>query len=204
LTWPGLGCSESRAATLAISEAGLSRELRVEGCNRDALDARFVASVARQEEKGSDFNVASRLLIDTLTGTIDAAVVINNDSDLAYPIACARERLPVGLVNPTKGYRAGKLAGLPHEGARSHWWYQLRKCSSILAPPCLGEFQRTSQRRERWRMSWDQRRNRRGLEEVLTNLWMVLPGRGLLARGLVWAATMKRNQPAKCAAPLTD
>lgn len=59
-------------------------------------------------------HVASHLLIDTLTGAIDAAVVISNDSDLAYPIAFARERLPVGLVNPTKGYRAG-----------NHWWYQL-------------------------------------------------------------------------------
>ena len=163
-----------------------------------------MASVARQEEKGSDVNGASHLLVDTLTGTIDAAVVINNDSDLAYPIACARERLPVGLVNPTKGYRAGKLASLPHEGAGNHWWYQLRKCSSILAPPCLGEFQRASQRRERWRMSWDQRRNRRGLEEGLTNLWMVLLGRGLLALSLVWAAAMKRSQTAKCEALLTD
>ena len=96
-----------------------------DGSNRDAPNARFVASVARQEEKGSDVNVASHLLVDTVTGTIDAAVVINNDSDLAYPIACARERLPVGLVNPTKVYRPGKLAGLPHEGAGNHWWYQL-------------------------------------------------------------------------------
>ena len=53
-------------------------------------------------------------------------------------------------------------------------------------------------------MSWDQSRNRRGLEEGLTNLWMVLPGRGLLALGLVWAAAMKRNQPAKREALLTD
>ena len=121
MTWPGLGCSESRAATLAISEAGLSRERRVEGCNRDAPDARCMASVARQEEQGFDVNVASHLLVDTLTGTIDAAVVINNDSDLAYPIACARERLPVGLVNPTKGYRPGRLASLPHEAAGNHW-----------------------------------------------------------------------------------
>ncbi len=96
-----------------------------DGSNRDAPDVRFMASVARQEEQGSDVNVASHPLIDTLTGTIDAAVVINNGSDLAYPIACARERLPVGLVNPTKGHRGGKLAGLPHEGAGNHWWYQL-------------------------------------------------------------------------------
>ena len=85
MTWPGLGCSEARAATLAISEAGLSRELRVEGCNRDAPDARFMASVARQEEQGFDVNVTSHLLVDTVTGTIDAAVVINNDRDFAYP-----------------------------------------------------------------------------------------------------------------------
>ena len=96
-----------------------------DGTDRDIPDARFMASVARREEKGSDVNVASHLLIDTLTGAIDAAVVISNDSDLAYPISFARERLPVGLVNPTKGYRAGKLAGMPHEGAGNHWWYQL-------------------------------------------------------------------------------
>jgi len=76
-----------------------------------------MASVARQEEQGSDVNVASRPLIDTLIGTIGAAVVTNNDSNLAYSIGCARERLPLGLVKPTKGHRAGKLAGLPHEGA---------------------------------------------------------------------------------------
>ena len=96
-----------------------------DGSNRDAPDARFMASVAQQEEQGSDVNVASHPLVDTLTGTIDAAVVTNNDSDLAYPIACARERLPFGLVNPTTVYRAGKLASLPHEGAGNHWWYQL-------------------------------------------------------------------------------
>jgi hypothetical protein len=30
-----------------------------------------------------------------------------------------------GLVNPTKGYRAGALAGTPHEGAGRHWRHQL-------------------------------------------------------------------------------
>ena len=36
-----------------------------------------------------------------------------------------------------------------------------------LSPPCLGEFQRTSQRRERWRTSCDQGRTRRGPEDRL-------------------------------------
>ncbi|WP_120004855.1 NYN domain-containing protein [Nesterenkonia muleiensis] len=97
-----------------------------DGAEQDVPDARFMASVARREEKGSDVNVASHLLIDILTGTIDAAVVISNDSDLAYPVTFARDRVPIGLVNPTKGYRAGKLAGEHTDGVGDHWWYQMQ------------------------------------------------------------------------------
>lgn len=85
---------------------------------QDVPGATFMASVARREEKGSDVNVASHLLIDVLTRRVDAAVVISNDSDLAYPIGVAREHVPVGLINPTKGVRAGKLAGTPTDGRR--------------------------------------------------------------------------------------
>ncbi|WP_199521222.1 hypothetical protein [Jiangella anatolica] len=56
---------------------------------------------------------------------MDAAIVVSNDSDLAYPIQVARDRVPVGLVNPTKGIRAGKLAGTPKDGVGNHWWYRL-------------------------------------------------------------------------------
>lgn len=96
-----------------------------DGTGQDMPGATFMASVARREEKGSDVNVASHLLIDVLSGIVDAAVVISNDSDLAYPIEVARARVPVGLINPTKGVRAGKLAGDPAEGAGNHWWYRL-------------------------------------------------------------------------------
>ncbi|QZY52416.1 NYN domain-containing protein [Leucobacter tenebrionis] len=97
-----------------------------DGSEGDVPDARFMASIARREEKGSDVNVASHLLIDVLTGAIDAALVISNDSDLAFPINYVRDLVPVGLINPTKGYRAGKLAGRPSNGAGDHWWYQMR------------------------------------------------------------------------------
>jgi len=96
-----------------------------DSAGQDVPGATFMASVARREEKGSDVNVASHLLIDVLTQAVDAAVVISNDSDLAYPIEVARKHVPVGLVNPTKGVRAGKLAGDPAEGAGNHWWYRL-------------------------------------------------------------------------------
>jgi hypothetical protein len=84
-----------------------------------------MVSIARREEKGTDVNVASHLLIDTLSATIDAAVVISNDSDLALPVRFARTKIPVGMVNPTPSYFAGKLEGSPTEGAGGHWWHQL-------------------------------------------------------------------------------
>lgn len=45
-----------------------------------------MASVARPEEKGSDVNLASHLLIDVLSRSVDAVVVTSHDSDVALPI----------------------------------------------------------------------------------------------------------------------
>jgi hypothetical protein len=87
----------------------------------DVVDARFMVSVARREEKGSDVNVATHLLIDIFEQRIDAAVVISNDSDLALPVRYARQRVCVGLVNPTKGYPTGALNGDPSDGVGGHW-----------------------------------------------------------------------------------
>ena len=61
--------------------------------DQEVPDARFIASVARREEKGSDVNVATHLLIDTLGHIIDAALVISNDTDLALPVAQARRHI---------------------------------------------------------------------------------------------------------------
>lgn len=54
------------------------------------------------EEKGSDVNLASRLLVDGYNGRFDAAAVISNDGDLKMPVAVVREDLglPVTIVNP--------------------------------------------------------------------------------------------------------
>lgn len=111
-----------------------------DGAGANAPDATFMASVARREEKGSDVNVASHLLIDLYEDRIDAAVVISNDSDLAYPVQHARTRIPVGLVNPSRNYLAGKLVGKASEGVGSHWWYQLLAADLTNAqlPPVVG------------------------------------------------------------------
>jgi hypothetical protein len=88
-------------------------------------DAWFMASVAKREEKGSDVNVAVHLLQDVLLSRVDAVVMVSNDSDLKVAVDVARARVPVGLVNPTKGYPAGVLNAAPTVGVGGHWWYQL-------------------------------------------------------------------------------
>ena len=88
-------------------------------------DATFMVSYAYREENGSDVNVASHLLLDLLQQTVDAAVVISNDSDLRFPIEQARARIPVGTVNPSPAYLAGALRGSWSDGAGRHWWRQL-------------------------------------------------------------------------------
>jgi|SRR5579871_712505 len=103
-------------------------------------NAQFMVKVARREEKGSDVNVASHLLIDVYEGRIDAALVISNDSDLAFPVRQARKKVPVGLVNPSKNYPAGALRGSPTDGVGNHWWHQLTRSelTSAQLPATIG------------------------------------------------------------------
>ncbi len=91
----------------------------------DVAGASFMVSYAYREEKGSDVNVASHLLVDVLQGDVDAAVVISNDSDLRYPVQQARQQVPVGVVNPSLSQLAGDLRGRAADGVARHWWHQL-------------------------------------------------------------------------------
>lgn len=54
------------------------------------------------EEKGSDVNLASHLLIDGFRARYDLAVVISNDGDLKEPVHFVRHylQIPVGVLNP--------------------------------------------------------------------------------------------------------
>lgn len=89
-------------------------------------DAMFFVSYVHNEEKGSDVNVASHLLIDMFRGDIEGAIVISNDSDLKYPIAEARKQIPVGVVNPSGRYTAGDLQPPHNAGQGPHWNRMLR------------------------------------------------------------------------------
>jgi len=48
--------------------------------------------VMKSEEKGSDVNLASYLLVDAFDDDYEAAVVVSNDSDLAEPIRLVRQK----------------------------------------------------------------------------------------------------------------
>lgn len=58
--------------------------------------------VVKTEEKGSDVNLATHLLMDGFQNQFEVAALITNDSDLLLPIQVVRQTLqkPVGILNP--------------------------------------------------------------------------------------------------------
>lgn len=60
------------------------------------------AQVVKTEEKGSDVNLASHLLLDAFKQRCDTVVIVSNDSDLTEPVRIARYDLKVrvGVINP--------------------------------------------------------------------------------------------------------
>jgi uncharacterized LabA/DUF88 family protein len=63
----------------------------------------------KNEEKGSDVNLAVRLVVDMFEDRFDGAVVVSNDTDLVMAIEAVRSRgKPVWVVNP-RGERHPQL-----------------------------------------------------------------------------------------------
>lgn len=60
--------------------------------------------VYKTEEKGSDVNLGTHLLVDGFLNRYEAAVVITGDSDLITPIRLTRAEIkkPVGVLNPQR------------------------------------------------------------------------------------------------------
>ncbi|MEZ4864595.1 MAG: NYN domain-containing protein [Caldilineaceae bacterium] len=56
------------------------------------------AEVLYTEEKGSDVNLATHLLVDGFRGRYQVAVVVSNDSDLAEPIRMVRRELGLDVI----------------------------------------------------------------------------------------------------------
>ena len=60
--------------------------------------------IYKTEEKGSDVNLATHLLVDGFQNSYDLAVVVSNDGDLKSPVEYVRNHLqkPVGVLNPRR------------------------------------------------------------------------------------------------------
>jgi uncharacterized LabA/DUF88 family protein len=69
-----------------------------------APGAKPFVQIIKTEEKGSDVNLASHLLIDAVDNIFDCAVVVSGDSDLRTPIQMVISRFhkTVGVINPQK------------------------------------------------------------------------------------------------------
>ena len=59
-------------------------------------------AVIRTEEKRTDVNLATYLLVDCFDDDFDEAVIVSNDSDLTLPVEMVVGKFgkPVGMVNP--------------------------------------------------------------------------------------------------------
>ncbi len=78
-----------------------SRDVQMPLSNPPASEPSLV-SVRRSEEKQSDVNLATYLLLDCFRNDCTEAAIITNDSDLATPIQVVRDELKVrvGIINP--------------------------------------------------------------------------------------------------------
>ena len=73
-----------------------------EPCKSCDKTPNHLAPVVKLEEKRSDVNIATEMLMDAMTDSADAFTLVTGDSDLAAPIQAIRYRLkkPIAVFNP--------------------------------------------------------------------------------------------------------
>ena len=107
-------------------------------------------SILKSEEKRSDVNLATLLLVDCFDHDFDAAAVITNDSDLTLPIEYVVSRFgkPVGVINPHSRSRISR------ELIRAASWHYRQINRSVLArsqfPPTMSDDQGEFRKPARW------------------------------------------------------
>jgi uncharacterized LabA/DUF88 family protein len=92
----------------------LAHVVRMHLANPEPGQDPFV-KVIKTEEKGTDVNLATELLVDAWSDAFDCAVVISGDSDLTAPVKVVNERFKktVGVLNPQQkpSFALKKVAG---------------------------------------------------------------------------------------------
>lgn len=116
---------------------------------RRVLDQIKVIEVHNREEKGSDVNLGSYLLMDAFDNDCEAAVVISNDSDLATPMRFARDRFRIALwvFSPHSGEPTNDLknAATQHRSIRPN---VLERC--LFADTLIDSWGRSIHKPESW------------------------------------------------------
>lgn len=72
--------------------------------------------VIKTEEKGSDVNLATHLLMDAVDDLFDVAIIVSNDSDLKEPITQVSKRFgkTIGILSPEGARISRALLPLAH------------------------------------------------------------------------------------------
>lgn len=92
--------------TIPSVELHFGKHVRVERVGRIlkpetlGLPRGYLHRVSIYEEKGSDVNLAVRLLDDAWSGEIERGIVVSNDTDLIEAIRLARRHIRVDVVSP--------------------------------------------------------------------------------------------------------
>ena len=85
--------------------------------------------VLHTEEKGTDVNLATRLLVDGFNGEFEQAVVVSNDADFSGAMRYVRDRLglKVTLVNPDRRKSSPKVLSNAATYIKRLWKSHLRR-----------------------------------------------------------------------------
>jgi len=86
--------------------------------------------VIRTEEKGSDVNLATFLLVDGFQDDYELAIIVSNDSDLEEPIKVVQEKLglQIAILNPHRNPSWVLVKAVLPTGYRRIWRSTLRVC----------------------------------------------------------------------------
>ena len=90
------------------------------------------------EEKGTDVNLAMRLLVDGFIGEYEQAVIVSNDADFAGPMRYVRDELGlrIALVNPDPNNSSPTELSSAATYVKRLWNSHLRGCQF---PPTLSD-----------------------------------------------------------------
>ena len=112
-------------------------------------DGKYSVSVLRTEEKGSDVNLATYLLLDAFRKDFGRAIVISNATDLCEPIRIVVDelRIPVTVVNP-RGYM--KPAAKLQKVATETRLLRIAAVASCQFPPTLQDARGTITKPPGW------------------------------------------------------